>query len=151
FKIRPNAPLRCVIWPDVVSSCPTDSCMWRRKKMTLEELASPLAFLKQGAGTLPLEPVLDEYQGWWQREGQAISEAIDRAGTPWLRMFDLFGKRVDEILFAPEYWHMLQRGYQAGTVWRALAEDSLQACYLLDYVTSFYDPGLSCPYTVSLA
>jgi hypothetical protein len=30
-----------------------------------------------------------------------ISEAVDRAGTPWLRMFDQFGKRTDEILFRP--------------------------------------------------
>jgi len=42
-------------------------------------------------------------------EGVAISHAIDRAGTPWLRMFDRLGKRVDEILYPREYQTILRR------------------------------------------
>ncbi|MGH7600704.1 MAG: acyl-CoA dehydrogenase family protein, partial [bacterium] len=94
---------------------------------------------------------LQEYETWWEKAGQAISHHVDRAGTPWLRMFNQFGKRVDEILFPPEYWKMLKRGYQTGVIWRAFEERSLLPSYLLGYVTSFYDPGLYCPYTVSLS
>jgi acyl-CoA dehydrogenase len=66
-------------------------------------------------------------------------------------MFDRFGRRIDEILFPPEYWKLLRRGYKDGIVWRVFDEKSLISSYLLGYVTSFYDPGLYCPYTVSLA
>ena len=81
----------------------------------------------------------------------SISAAIDRAGTPWLRMFDQFGNRTDEILFPPDYWRMLKRGYQAGVVWRAFEGDSLKMHYLIDYVTCFFDAGLGCPYIVTLS
>lgn len=37
------------------------------------------------------------------------SDATDRAGTPWLRMFDALGKRVDEILLPPDFGEMLRR------------------------------------------
>jgi acyl-CoA dehydrogenase len=102
-------------------------------------------------GALPGERALREYESWWQTEGARISEATDRAGTPWLRMYDRGGRRVDEILFAPEYWRCLRKGYQAGVVWRAFEEQSLLTCALLDYITCYYDPGLTCPYVVSLA
>lgn len=119
--------------------------------MSWERLSSSVEFLKQMLGALPCESVLREYEAFWETEGKPISETIDRAGTPWLRMFDRFGKRVDEILFPPEYWKLLRRGYTDGIVWRAFEEKSLISSYLLGYVTSFYDPGLYCPYTVSLS
>jgi alkylation response protein AidB-like acyl-CoA dehydrogenase len=119
--------------------------------MTFDSLRSPAAFLRQMLGAVTHENVLQEYETWWEKAGQVISYNIDRAGTPWLRMFDQFGKRVDEILYPPEYWQMLKRGYRAGVIWRAFAERSLLPSYLLGYVTSFYDPGLYCPYTVSLS
>jgi hypothetical protein len=72
-------------------------------------------------------------------------------GTPSLRMFDRVGRRIDEIPYPPAYWQILRRGYEAGAVWRAFEAHSLIPSYLLGYVTSFYDPGLYCPYTVSLA
>jgi alkylation response protein AidB-like acyl-CoA dehydrogenase len=102
-------------------------------------------------GALPHERVLREYERWWEAEGKQISDATDRAGTPWLRMFDRGGRRVDEILFAPEYWRSLRQGYKAGVVWRAFEDQSLSASALLDYITCFYDPGLTCPYVISLA
>jgi acyl-CoA dehydrogenase len=102
-------------------------------------------------GALPHERALREYESWWEAEGKHISDATDRAGTPWLRMFDRGGRRVDEILFAPEYWRSLRQGYKAGVVWRAFEDQSLSASALLDYITCFYDPGLTCPYVVSLA
>jgi len=119
--------------------------------MSFDMLRSPVKFLKGMLGAIPCEEALKAYEAYWEKEGKCISEAIDRAGTPWLRMFDPFGKRTDTVLFPPEYWKMLRRGYQAGVVWRAFEEKSLLSSYLLGYVTSFYDPGLYCPYTVSLA
>lgn len=117
--------------------------------MPLESLQSPLRFLQfMGHDVLP--DWLQEYASWWEKEGQAISDAVDRAGTPWLRMFDRSGARVDEILFSPEYWRMLKRGYRAGPLWRVFEEKALFPAGLVIYLTSFYDPGLACPYTVSL-
>ncbi|HEX5705395.1 MAG TPA: acyl-CoA dehydrogenase family protein [Pyrinomonadaceae bacterium] len=116
----------------------------------LQSLKSPLTFLDH-----LIDPdhtrVLKDYESWWLAEGVAISEAVDRAGTPWLRLFDQFGQRTDEILFAPDYWKMLRRGYEAGAIWRAFEGDSLRMHYLIDYVTCFFDAGLGCPYIVSLS
>jgi acyl-CoA dehydrogenase len=115
-----------------------------------DALRSPLSFLQSRLPELPHRDLLEAEEGWWKDEGVAISGAIDRAGTPWLRMFDHGGKRVDEILYPREYQAMLKRGYRAGVVWRALEEKSLIATYLLMYMISFHDPGICCPYAVSL-
>src|SRR6266849_10412741 len=116
----------------------------------LNALRSPLSFLQSRLQDIPHRDVLDAEEGWWKSEGVAISDAIDRAGTPWLRMFDRVGKRVDTILYPREYQTMLRRGYRSGVVWRALEEKSLIPTYLLIYTISFHDPGICCPYTVSL-
>jgi alkylation response protein AidB-like acyl-CoA dehydrogenase len=121
--------------------------------MNPDAVKSPLSFL----GDLIDEDaraVLTNYESWWRTEGMAISETVDRAGTPALRMFDQFGKRTDTILFPSEYWKMLRRGYQAGVIWRPFADDangSLRMHYLIDYVTCFFDAGLGCPYIVSMS
>jgi alkylation response protein AidB-like acyl-CoA dehydrogenase len=65
-------------------------------------------------------------------------------------MFHSSGTRVDEILYPSEYWRMLKRGYQTGLLWRVLEENAVLPALLGIYITSFYDPGLACPYTVSL-
>ncbi len=119
--------------------------------MTLELISSPLAFLRGRLGTIPDEDALADYEAWWEDEGKAISYAVDRAGTPWLRMHDPYGARVDVIEYPPDYWRMLRQGYKAGVVWRAFEADSLVPSYLLGYLTAFYDPGLYCPYIVSLS
>ena len=116
----------------------------------LDPLRSPLGFLQNRLPAIPRHALLEAEQQWWKSEGVAISDNIDRGGTPWVRMFDRLGKRVDEILYPPEYQTILLRGYSAGTVWRALEEKSLIATYQLIYTISFYDPGVCCPYTVSL-
>jgi alkylation response protein AidB-like acyl-CoA dehydrogenase len=118
--------------------------------MNFDVLRSPGQFLQQ-AGTGAEQDWLKEYEAWFEREGQGISDAVDRAGTPWLRMFDRFGTRVDEILYPPEYWQMLKHGYRSGVLWRVFEQNSLIPAYLILYVTGFYDPGLACPYTVSLS
>ncbi|MFZ0481005.1 MAG: acyl-CoA dehydrogenase family protein [Terriglobales bacterium] len=128
--------------------------------MNFDVVQSPLQFLRQagvgpgegwrGADRLS-EDWLREYEAWFDREGRGISDAVDRAGTPWLRMFDRFGARVDEILYPPEYWRMLKHGYRAGVLWRVFEQNSLIPAYLLLYATGFHDPGLACPYTVSLS
>ncbi len=119
--------------------------------MSFETLVSPLRFLQSTLSDVRLLDWLRQYQGWWEKDGQGISDAIDRAGTPWLRMFDLSGTRVDEILYPPEYWRMLRHGYQAGLIWRVSEENAVLPAGLGIYVTSFYDAGLACPYTVSLS
>ncbi len=72
-------------------------------------LCSPVQFLQQ-VGIFADQDWLRAYEAWFGREGQGISDAVDRAGTPWLRMFDRLGARVDEILYPPEYWRMLKHG-----------------------------------------
>ena len=120
----------------------------------LQLLLSPLAFLGNLIEDHDQLAPLKDYESWWRAEGMSISEAVDRAGTPWLRMFDQFGQRVDEILFPPEYWMMLKQGFKAGVIWRPFADDSkasLRMHYLIDYVTCFFDAGLGCPYIVSMS
>jgi len=46
---------------------------------------------------------------------------------------------------------MLKQGYRSGVLWRSFQDRSLIPAYLFIYVTGFYDPGLACPYTVSLS
>lgn len=115
-----------------------------------DTLRDPLSFLKSRLATIQHLDVLESEQRWWKTQGVAISNAIDRAGTPWLRMFDRAGKRLDQILYPPEYQTLLRRGYRSGVIWRAFEEESLLPTYLLMYAISFYDPGVCCPYTISL-
>jgi alkylation response protein AidB-like acyl-CoA dehydrogenase len=119
-------------------------------KSDLESLKSPLTFLGDLIDDEALA-ILKDYESWWWAKGMSISEAIDRAGTPHLRIFDQFGDRTDEILFPPTYWEMLRKGYEAGVLWRACEGNSLKMHYLIDYVTCFFDAGLGCPYIVSLS
>ena len=116
----------------------------------LNALRSPLSFLQSELQNLPHRDALEAEERWWKSEGVPVSDAIDRGGTPWLRMFDKGGKRVDEILYPREYQTILKRGYRSGVIWRALEEKSLIPTYLLIYTISFHDPGICCPYTVSL-
>jgi acyl-CoA dehydrogenase len=118
--------------------------------LNFDTLRSPLLLLQTMLGELPHRDLFEAEEKWWKKEGRDIGDVVDRAGTPWLRMFDRFGKRVDEILFPPDYYAMLRRGYRAGVVWRALEQKSLIPTYLLIYNISYYDPGVCCPYTVSL-
>ncbi len=112
-----------------------------------ETILSPKRFLEVGLkGELDF---LAGYEGWWETAGKPISEAVDRAGTPWVRQFDRFGRRIDEILFPPDYWTMLREGYKAGVIWRAF-DESLSRAFIVGYVAAFYDVGLYCPYTVSI-
>ena len=119
--------------------------------VSLESLHTPVGFLQSNLSGVRVPDWLQQFHGWWEREGQGISDAVDRAGTPSLRMFDVSGTRVDEILYPPEYWRMLRRGYQCGLLWRVFEEKTVFSAALGIYLTSFYDPGLACPYTVSLS
>ncbi|MEO0139486.1 MAG: acyl-CoA dehydrogenase family protein [candidate division WOR-3 bacterium] len=92
-----------------------------------------------------------EYESWWFEEGYKISYMVDRLGTPHLRMFDRFGNRIDEILYPKEYWDMLYKGYEYGIIADVFEKNSLMPFFIMGYITSFFDPGLYCPYTVSLS
>ena len=61
--------------------------------MNFEVLRSPVQFQQQVGISADLY-WLREYEAWFEREGHGISDAVDRAGTPWLRMFDRWGARV---------------------------------------------------------
>lgn len=119
--------------------------------MQADMVASPTRFLASVLGELPLAEELGAWETHWRWHGQAVSDAVDRAGTPHLRMFDAVGARVDEILYPPDYWRLLGDGYRRGVVWRAFAESSPIPFLLFGYVTSFFDTGLFCPYTVSMS
>jgi acyl-CoA dehydrogenase len=110
-----------------------------------DDLRSPLNFLRANRSSLQHPSLLESEEQWWSTHGLAISNAVDRAGTPWVRTFDRFGARADEILYIPEYFTMLRHGYRAGTVWRALEENSLLPTYELMHTISFHDPGVCCP------
>ena len=112
------------------------------------KFASPTNYLAQ---KFPITDELRAYEAWWEQSGKKISEAVDRAGTPLLKMFDRFGARIDEIAFAPEYYTMLYRGYNAGVIEKIFSGKSLLPSYQIGYVASFYDSGLYCPYTVSMS
>jgi hypothetical protein len=60
--------------------------------MKFDFLSSPVQFLQQ-AGVSADHDWLREYEAWFEREGQGISDAVDRAGTPWVRMFDRWSAR----------------------------------------------------------
>lgn len=111
-------------------------------------ILSPTAFLEHGLKTE--FAFLREYEAFWERDGRAISTAIDQAGTPHIKQFDLFGTRIDQIGYPPDYWRLLREGYKAGAIWRGF-EGQFAHSFLVGYVTSFYDPGLYCPYTVSFS
>jgi acyl-CoA dehydrogenase len=112
---------------------------------------SPLAYLKQQLGTLPCEETLAAYQQWWETTGRALSETIDRWGTPALRQYNRYGVRVDEIILPAGYPELVQEGYKHGVVWRVIEQQDWVGSFVLGYLTAYYDPGLYCPHTVSLS
>jgi alkylation response protein AidB-like acyl-CoA dehydrogenase len=115
-------------------------------------LSSPLAWLQRLVPDVEVPRAAADYERWWRETGQAISDAVDRQGTPHLRMFDAQGQRIDEVQFPHGYQDALTRGYEAGVVWRAFdAGGSLLPAFALGYITSFFDPGIYCPFTVSLS
>ncbi len=119
--------------------------------MNTDLLASPSAWLQCHVPDTDLA-TLAEYERWWRDRGQSVSDAVDRGGTPHLRMFDAQGRRLDEVQFPPGYADALAQGYRAGIVWRAFdGPRSLLPTFALGYVTSFFDPGIYCPFTVSLS
>jgi hypothetical protein len=49
--------------------------------MSFDALTSPVQFLQQ-VGISGDQEWLREYEAWFECEGQRISDAVDRAGTP---------------------------------------------------------------------
>lgn len=111
---------------------------------------SPLSMLMQSNSIEHNKDYLKTYENWWNERGKSISNSVDRAATPWLKMFDESGQRIDEIGYEPDYYEMLYQGYRNGVVWRVFEDNDLTPFFTLGYITSYYDPGLYCPYTVSL-
>lgn len=113
-------------------------------------LGGPVAFLSEELGFSPSERLL-AYQAWWETEGFPISLAIDRLGTPHLKQFSAAGERIDEIGYPPSYTYLLNAGYSAGIIAEVAQRHDLRLSYLLGFITGYYDPGLYCPYTVTLS
>lgn len=114
-------------------------------------MRTPVAYLAERLGELPQASALEQYQAWWQTIGSALSETVDRAGTPWLRQHDRFGNRVDELLLPAGYTALVQEGYKHGVIWRVIEHSDWATSFALGYITSYYDPGVYCPHTVSLS
>ncbi|MEN3041625.1 MAG: acyl-CoA dehydrogenase family protein [Bacteroidia bacterium] len=112
--------------------------------------AGPIAFLSEEL-RLNLSDRLLAYQAWWETEGLPISLAIDRLGTPHLRQFTSTGERIDEILYPPNYTYLLDAGYSAGILYEVAEKHNWQLSFMLGFITSYYDPGLYCPYTVTFS
>ncbi|MCX7606278.1 MAG: acyl-CoA dehydrogenase family protein [Bacteroidia bacterium] len=113
-------------------------------------LGGPVAFLAEELGLLPSERLL-AYQAWWETEGFSLSLSVDRQGTPSLKQFNEWGERIDEIGYPPAYAYLLGAGYSAGVISEVAARHDFRLSYMLGFVTSYYDTGLYCPYTVSLS
>lgn len=113
-------------------------------------LGGPSAFLAEELG-LQLSERLVAYQAWWETEGASISAAIDRLGTPHLRQFSPTGERVDEILYPPNYAYLIDAGYSAGVLYEVAERHDWRFSFMLGFITSYYDPGVYCPYTVTFS
>ncbi|MCS6895675.1 MAG: acyl-CoA dehydrogenase family protein [Bacteroidia bacterium] len=110
----------------------------------------PVAFLAEELG-LHISERLLAYQSWWEAEGLPISMTIDRAGTPHLRQFSHTGERIDQILYPSSYAYLLDAGYSAGILYEVAEKHNWQLSFMLGFITSYYDPGLYCPYTVTFS
>ncbi len=117
--------------------------------MEREQAGSPTALLAHWRGPDMPEP-WRAYERWWHETGRPMSATVDRAGTPPLAMYDRFGERIDAIAYPAGYRELLLRGYREGVVADAIDQGSLLRGFALGYITSYFDPGLYCPYTVSL-
>lgn len=106
--------------------------------------------LAMSGGEDAREP-LQRYERWWYDQGLAISGDVDRGGGARLQLHDRVGQRIDRVCWPAGYRDLLVRGYAEGTVASVRETGSLLPGYRIGYVTSFFDPGLYCPHTVSLA
>jgi acyl-CoA dehydrogenase len=122
----------------------------------LDCLHSPSSFLKKFLGKDGISRYvntdeLEDYEMWWQEKGESLSESVDKSKTPWLKMYDQSGKRIDKIEYISEYWDLLYEGYRRGIIDKVFEKDSVKPFYYMLYIITFYDAGLGCPYTVSLS
>lgn len=119
--------------------------------MDPSSISSPVTYLRGAGIPCPQGLDIEAYQRWWLEEGAGLSRDVDRAGTPWLRRFDVQGNPSDDIVMPAHYSALLFRSHDAGSVRLSLQTRSLSPFFLLGYITSFHDPGLYCPHTLSMA
>ncbi len=125
-------------------------------KRKYQILFSPSAYLdfKVGKDTISKYvnfEELQDYERWWCEVGESYSWAVDNNKTPWLKMFDESGRRIDQIQYPAEYWELLYEGYKRGIIDYVFLKNSVKPFYLMEYIITFFDSGLACPYTVSLS
>jgi len=75
----------------------------------LNALRSPVSFLQDRLQHIHHRDVLEAEETWWKSEGVAISDAIDRAETPWLRHVPIDLKHLDETCPARDMGRKLVR------------------------------------------
>ncbi len=96
-------------------------------------------------------PEVKELQKFFEENGKHLSREIDKYKTPWLKRYNEAGIRIDHIEYPSCYYTLLKKGYESGILWKFLEEKTLKHFFLQGYIVSYYDPGLFCPYTVSMA
>ena len=114
-------------------------------------LRSPLPFLKSQLQDVLNLDLLEAEELWWKHEGIPISDAIDRAGTPLAaHVRPLRKTRRRNSLSARIPNHVAPRLPLRCRLARSRKKNPLLPTYLLMHTISFHDPGICCPYTVSL-
>ncbi len=114
---------------------------------------TPMRFLPE----LPINalkeitPEAKELQNFFKKTGARLSEEVDKYKTPWLKRYNEVGIRIDHVEYPSCYYKLLKEGYEKGILWKFLEEKTLKHFFVQGYITSYYDPGLFCPYTVSMA
>ncbi len=85
-------------------------------------------------------------------EAQADALAAQKF-PPDLKIFDRFGRRLDEVAFHPGYHAMMRRGAEAGYAARAWedAPGGHAAHAAMVYLLSQIEPGVCCPLTMTYA
>ncbi|OYV75732.1 MAG: hypothetical protein B7Z66_11585 [Chromatiales bacterium 21-64-14] len=106
-----------------------------------ERVATPQAFLGTSLGATRDNTELGTYQRWGEDRGEGLSAAVDRAGTPGLRLFDRSGAGLGEARMPCGNRTLLQRGYAADIVARAF--DRPRCCSSIASATSPYSTSMS--------
>ncbi|GEK46166.1 acyl-CoA dehydrogenase [Bisbaumannia pacifica] len=87
------------------------------------------------------------------REVQAWGEAANRH-PPELRLFDRYGRRLDEVRYHPAYHRLMElacRGGWHAVAWREAGRGGHQAHVAALYLLTQAEPGFCCPITMTHA
>ncbi|MGH8192961.1 MAG: acyl-CoA dehydrogenase family protein, partial [Woeseiaceae bacterium] len=115
------------------------------------DIALREAVLREGAGNAS-----GTFNTLGARIGSAeVQQWVAQANRvpPFLKAFDRFGQRLDEVEFHPAWHHLMAQGIEAGIgsiAWTA-AEAGHVAHSTLMYLLTQADPGVCCPFSMTYA